>query len=96
MSGTVADRKRLIQVTGGNLRQQHLYVNGHYDFFPDDCVGSSRKSRNGNESTIEIYLEGLSNTVETDISANRGRVGEAIGSSTCGHAERGQTIRESV
>lgn len=39
MSGTVADRKRLLRVTAGNLRQNHIYINGHYDFFPKDALG---------------------------------------------------------
>ena len=44
MSGTVAQRKRLIRVTAGNLRHNQIYVAGHYDFFPPDCLGASRKS----------------------------------------------------
>lgn len=68
MSGTVADRKRLLRVTAGNLRNSHIYVSGHFDFFPPECIGSPRKSRNGNGHTgIEIFLDGLNQTVETDI-----------------------------
>ena len=67
MSGTVADRKRLFRVTAGNLRQSHLYIHGHYDFFPADCVGASRKSANGNGAPISILLTGLGKTIETDI-----------------------------
>ena len=66
LSGRVVDRKRLFRVTGGNLRQSHLYVNGHYDFFPADCVGPSRKPKTGVKG-IEIFLVGLNETVQTDI-----------------------------
>ena len=69
MNGTVADRKRLLRVTGGNLRQSHLYVNGHYDFFPKDCVGPSRKPKIG-VTGIEILLEGMNETILTDIGSN--------------------------
>lgn len=69
MSGTVADRKRLLRVTRGNLRNNHLYVNGHYDFFPTDCIGASKR-KNGNGTTIRIFLTGLNHTVETDIGSD--------------------------
>lgn len=67
MSGTVADKKRLLRVTAGNLRNNHLYVNGHYDFFPEDCIGPPKKSKKRSGQTIEIVLEGLNRTVATDI-----------------------------
>ncbi len=70
MSGTVADKKRLFRVTAGNLRQNHLYIHGHYDFFPADCIGASRKSGNGNGVAIRILLDGLRETVETDIGSD--------------------------
>lgn len=69
MSGTVADRKRLLRVTAGNLRNNHLYVTGHLDFFPPGCVGGARKDagRNGNGAGIQVFLAGLNRVVETDI-----------------------------
>lgn len=69
MSGTVADRKRLLRVTAGNLRNSHLYVTGHLDFFPAGCVGGARKNggRSGNGAGIQVFLEGLNRVVETDI-----------------------------
>lgn len=75
MSGRVADRKRLLRVTAGNLRNDHIYITGHYDFFPSDCIGPSRRSAKGNGHAIEILLEGLNETVETDIgrSAKNGK-----------------------
>ena len=67
MSGTVADRKRLLRVTAGNLRNNHLYINGHYDFFPANCIGASKKSANANGKLLLIQLAGLKTTIETDI-----------------------------
>lgn len=62
-----ADEKRLIEVTPGNIRQNHLYVRGLYDFLPPDCVGPSRKSDGSTSREIEIYLDGLNEVVRTDI-----------------------------
>ena len=42
MSGDVSNRKRLIAVTGGNIRNDHIYFSGHYDFFPKECFLESR------------------------------------------------------
>lgn len=66
MSGTVASRKRLLRVTKGNCRNGHLYLTGHYDFFPADVLGASKR-QNGTGGAIRIYLEGLDRTIETDI-----------------------------
>lgn len=74
MSGTVADRKRLLRVTKGNLRNNHLYVHGHYDFFPADSIGASKR-KNGKGTAIRIFLEGLNRTIETDIGSDA-RTGE--------------------
>jgi DNA (cytosine-5)-methyltransferase 1 len=63
-------KKRLLVVTPGNVRQNHLYVRKLYDFFPADCVGPSRKRTNGNGSHIEIWLDGLNESIETDIGTN--------------------------
>lgn len=71
MERSAADeRKRLLLVTPGNLRQNHLYVRGHYDFFPADCIGPARKARNGADRHIAIFLDGLNETIETDIGAD--------------------------
>jgi len=45
MSGDVGDRKRLIAITGGNLRNSHIYFSGHHDFFPEECYGESNRSK---------------------------------------------------
>ncbi|MBN1911440.1 MAG: DNA (cytosine-5-)-methyltransferase [Pirellulales bacterium] len=64
-NGSGTDSKRLLRVTAGNLRHSHLYVNGHYDFFPSDCIGGSRRSTEG--PTFSIQLDGLNRTINTDI-----------------------------
>lgn len=60
------DRKRLLRVTAGNLRQNHLYIRGHLDFFPPEAVGESKRNGNGHAG-IELMLDGLGLTIETDI-----------------------------
>ncbi|MGQ0637540.1 MAG: DNA cytosine methyltransferase [Planctomycetaceae bacterium] len=60
------DKKRILRVTAGNLRQSHLYINGHFDFFPADLVGASRRASGAGES-VEITLDGLGRTIATDI-----------------------------
>jgi hypothetical protein len=66
----MSNGRRLLRVTPGNIRNSHLYVRGHYDFFPADCVGPSRKSTNGICHDIELVLDGLSEVIKTDIGAN--------------------------
>jgi len=64
-----ADQKRSILVTAGNLRNNHLYVNGNHDFFPRDCVGGARRTAKA-AAGIEIALDGLNETVITDIGSD--------------------------
>jgi DNA (cytosine-5)-methyltransferase 1 len=64
-NGSETEKKRLLRVTAGNLRHSHLYVNGHYDFFPPDCIGGAKRSADG--ATIDINLDGLNRTITTDI-----------------------------
>jgi hypothetical protein len=59
------DKKRLLRVTEGNIRNHHVYVKGHYDFFPADCFGGPKRSER--TGTIDIQLAGLRETVSTDI-----------------------------
>jgi len=72
MSGTVAERKRLIRITAGNLRNNTINIGRQYGFFPSDCLGASRKSANGHSKPIEIRLDGLNTTIETDIGTEAG------------------------
>jgi hypothetical protein len=70
VGGTVADRKRLLCATAGNLRHNHLYIGGHYDFFPADCVGPSRRSAKPSNGEFEVVLDGLNETIHTDIGSS--------------------------
>ncbi|MBL8827355.1 MAG: DNA (cytosine-5-)-methyltransferase [Planctomycetaceae bacterium] len=57
---------RTLQVTAGNLKNGHLYVRDLDGFLPDDVLGSSRKSIGQGEG-IEIVLDGLGESVITDV-----------------------------
>jgi len=71
MSGFVGNRKRLISITGGNIRSHHIYLSGHHDFFPKDCYGKSNRKK-GTGKTIKLNIEGLPGHIETDIATNGG------------------------
>jgi DNA (cytosine-5)-methyltransferase 1 len=64
-NGRKTDARRLLPVTAGNVRHCHVYVNGHYDFFPPDCIGGAKRS--ADSPTIDIQLDGLNRTIRTDI-----------------------------
>jgi hypothetical protein len=70
MPGDVSDRKRLISITKGNLRNNHIYLSGHHDFFPPQCYGGP-SARSGIGRRIRILAEGLPQPVETDIATDR-------------------------
>jgi len=56
MSGRVGHRKRLICVNAANLRENHLYLTGHTDFFPADCYGgSSVKNGTGKPLRLDVF-----------------------------------------
>ena len=78
VSKTLSTDTRLFPVTAGNLRNSHLYVHRHYDFFPKDCVGPPKKNGRPQERGIKIFLDGLGETVETDIGTQR-HDGQAAG-----------------
>jgi len=63
-------KRRVLVVAVGNVRNSTLYVRKHYDFFPADCVGPSRKRKNGAGGEIEILLDGLNEAIQTDIGTN--------------------------
>ncbi len=70
MSGQAADTKRLLHITAGNLRNAHLYVSDHLDFFPDDIVGPSKLDGSLNGRAVRIHLEGLNETIEAGIGSD--------------------------
>ncbi len=66
MSGRVGHRKRLICVSAANLRESHLYLTGHDDFFPADCYGPSSE-KVGTGKLLRLDVQGLAEPVYTDI-----------------------------
>ncbi len=53
----------VIEVTGGNVRNHHIYLRGAFGLFPDDCFGGSNAYARGALITVRIGGE----LVETDI-----------------------------
>jgi len=64
------DRKLTLKVTAGNLRQSHLYIRGHLDFFPADAIGPPRRNCDRSHE-FEVILDGLDRTIQTDIPPRR-------------------------
>lgn len=74
MSGDASDRKRLVSIKGGNLRHNHIYLSGHYDFFPPESYGESSKKK-GIGHPLSLVVEGLPDAIETDIGTNGSKGG---------------------
>jgi DNA (cytosine-5)-methyltransferase 1 len=76
LSGTVADRKRLLRVTAGGVRNSYISVAGHYDFFPDSCFGTNGGGRadrgdvGGTNGLVTIALDGLGKSIHTGIATD--------------------------
>lgn len=66
MSGRVGHRKRLVCVSAANIREKHLYLTGHADFFPADCYGASSEEK-GTGTPLRLDVLGLATPVYTDI-----------------------------
>jgi len=77
MSGDVSDRKRLVAITGPNLRHKHICFRKHEGFFPDECYGGSSKAK-GLGTPVVLTIDGLPGVVETDL-ATRGDNGNPRG-----------------
>lgn len=71
MSGHDTSSKRLISLTGGNLRNQHLYITGHHDFFPAECFGAS-SAQKGTGQPLTLIVDGLLEPVQADIARSAG------------------------
>lgn len=80
MSVDLKSSKRLVSVTAGALRNSHLRISKHYDFFPTDCIGGSK--RTAARRTFALHFDGLDTTVETDI-ATDARTGRPRGFLRC-------------
>jgi DNA (cytosine-5)-methyltransferase 1 len=70
VNDTNGTSRRLLRITAGNIRNHHIYVRHHYDFFPSDCIGPSQKRSVEECRDIELVLDGLNESVKTDIGAN--------------------------
>jgi len=66
MSGRAGHRKRLVCVNAANIRESHLYLTGHVDFFPADCFGPA-SSKAGTGKLLQLDVAGLPRPVYTDI-----------------------------
>lgn len=78
---TDSQRRRLLKITAGNLRNNHIYVHRHYDFFPSDVVGSARRTKD-RRGSIELWFDGLNETVTTDIGSDA-KTGKPRGFLSC-------------
>lgn len=70
MNGANGYGRRLLHITPGNICNNHIYIRDHYDFFPPDCVGLSKRAKGIGSHDIELVLDGLDEVVKTDIGAN--------------------------
>ena len=55
---------KVIEVTAGNLRNNHIYLRTAVGLFPHDCIGGSNETRLGKPIRVS-FVPGL--PVETDI-----------------------------
>jgi hypothetical protein len=62
----MTDRVRQLHVNEANRRNNTLLVGDHLDFFPPSAFGGPKKNGNGHGG-IEIYLDGLNESITTDI-----------------------------
>ena len=60
----------MIQLTDGNLRNHHVYLRKHLDFFPADAIGAA-SVRNGKGTLLTLHFDGLPSAVKTDISCEK-------------------------
>jgi DNA (cytosine-5)-methyltransferase 1 len=67
----MSENRLVLTVNSANLRQNHLYIDHRFDFFPPECFGPSRKMSASGNGQIEIHLEGLNETIQTDIGTDK-------------------------
>jgi hypothetical protein len=60
----------VITLTGGNIRNDHVYLRDHLDFFPKDAVGAPA-AKDGLGRLLTVHFAGASEPVETDIAGGR-------------------------
>lgn len=62
--------KTIINLTGGNIRNGHIYLRTAYALFPDDVIGGSNKNRRALKS-LSLYFDGLADPIRTDIAGDK-------------------------
>jgi hypothetical protein len=60
----------LIPLTAGNIRNNHIYLRGHLDFFPAAAIGQPA-AKDGRGRSLTLHLEGISEPVITDIAGTK-------------------------
>lgn len=83
------DMIRNVTVTGGNIRNNHIYL--PLDFFPEEAIGGSNKTESAARTISVTFVPGQ--TVETDIDRSkrilraRGAVGEFFATAGIGEGD---------
>jgi hypothetical protein len=60
----------IINLTGGNVRNGHIYLRIAHTLFPDDVIGGSNKNRRALKN-LTLYFDGLANPISTDIAGDK-------------------------
>ena len=63
-----------IEVTQGNLSNNHRYLRGHLDFFPVDAIGAANR-HDGEGRLLTVHFDGVG-TVTTDIAGGKEAVAQ--------------------
>ena len=59
-----------VSLTGGNLRNDHVYLRGHLDFFPADVLGAPN-TRDGQGLPVTLRFAGTGEESVTDIPGDK-------------------------
>lgn len=59
---------KLIEITDGNLRNDHIYLRSALHLIPQDAIGGTNASRPGRQITVHFRP---GRTVETDLSEDK-------------------------
>lgn len=59
-----------IQLTKGNIKNDHIYLKKYCSFFPKDSFGSSNRN-NGEGRKLLLHVDGLGSFIETDIASDK-------------------------
>ena len=63
-------RRALITLTGGNIRNGHVYLHDHLGCFPRDCVGGTNAA-SAARRPISLLFAATGEQVETDIAGDK-------------------------